>query len=202
MFWRILSLLSIPLMGLTIWGLIRQVRKEQPLRLSTPIFGLAMAPLALLVNVLLLRQTFSVYLGPAVLVLGLGFGLAWGQTTRLYASEGALVAKRSVLHLLFWGVSYAITQLLSTFTKTVWVAGGLATMFFSTGSSLGTNLNLLVRQVRARSRLRTGLTPATAQAAPSPTSQRPGQPRPRPPSLPERPATGGAVPPTAPERRR
>jgi hypothetical protein len=147
---RILGLLSIPLMGLTLWGLIQQVSKEQRFKLSTPILGLVMAPVTLLINILFLHRAFSEFLGPALLIFGLGFGLAWGQTAQLYPRDGSLMGKRSILHLVFWGCSYAITQVLSSFAPAMWVAGGLATMFFSTGSTLGTNLNLLVRQLRLR----------------------------------------------------
>lgn len=147
---RIIHWVSIPLTLLGIWGLIRQVGKEQPVKISTPLVGLVMAPVTLLINVVLLRQAFPSGLGPALLVLGLGFGVAWGQTTRLYAKGSVLVGKRSVTHLMFWAASYALTQLLAMVVPARWVAGGLAAMFFSTGSTLGTNLNLLLRQLRMR----------------------------------------------------
>jgi hypothetical protein len=193
---RILSLLSIPLMALSIWGLIRQVRREQRLKLFTPIVGLAMAPITLLINILCLRQAFSACLGPALLICGLGFGVAWGQTTRLYIKGDALVGKRSVLHLVFWGISYAVTQILTSFAPAMYVVGGLATMFFSTGSTLGTNLNLLVRQLRMRT------SPAIAEATASPPPPVPeptGTTIPIPPSLPE--GHGKAALPGLPERR-
>jgi len=147
---RGVSLLSIPLIGLTLFGLIRQMRKEQPLRISTPLVGLVMAPATLLVNLIFLNQAFSIYLAPALLILGLGFGLTWGQTNRLYQRGETVVGKRSILHLVFWGISYAITQLLAVIAPLWLVAGGLAAMFFSTGSTLGTNLNLFVRLLRFR----------------------------------------------------
>jgi hypothetical protein len=147
---RVLSILSIIAVGLTLWVLIRQVGREQRQRLFTPIIGLVLAPVTLLINILFLHQAFSAYLGPALLIFGLGFGLAWGQTTRLYEKNRKLVGKRSVLHLIFWGISYAITQILATFAPALWVAGGLAAMFFSTGATLGTNLNLLARLWRLR----------------------------------------------------
>ena len=179
---RIIGLLSIPLTGLTLWGLIRQVRKEQRVKLSTPVVGLVMAPISLLINVLFLRQAFSAFLGPALLIFGLGLGLAWGQTTRLYAKGGMLVGKRSTLHLVFWGISYAITQILATVAPAMWVGGGLAAMFFSTGSALGTNLNLLVRQLRMRSSLAAKAASAPLvlperAKAPSPLARRGAFPR-------------------------
>jgi hypothetical protein len=151
MIYRILSLLSVPLVLLSFYGVIRQMRKELPFQLFTPIIGLVMAPLSLIINVIFLRRAFSAFLGPALLITGLGFGLAWGQATRLYVKGPSIVGKRSVLHIIFWAVSYAITQILSTFAPALWVAGGLTAMFFSTGSGLGTNLNLLIRQLRLRS---------------------------------------------------
>lgn len=173
---RILGLLTIPLMGLTVWGLIRQVRIEQRIGLLSPLIGAIFAPLALALNVFFLQKAYwasvgltlplllrspgliarfvwvdpriqALVLGPGLLLVGLGFGLAWGQATRLQRKGAALVAKRSMLHLLFWGLAYAATQLLTAFAPARWVLGGLAAMFFSTGSTLGTNLNLLLRQL-------------------------------------------------------
>ncbi len=194
---RILSLLSIPLMGFTIWGLIRQVRKEQRFKLSTPVVGLVMAPITLLINILLLRQAFSACLGPALLIFGRGFGLPGAQPSRLYAKGGALVGKRSVLHLVFWGISYAVTQILASVAPATWVAGGLVAMFFSTGSTLGTNLNLLVRQLR----MRPSLAAAAAAASPPPVlPERAKAPSSLP--LPERVGAAAPVPPGLPERGR
>jgi hypothetical protein len=151
MIYRILSMLTVPLVLLGFYGVIRQMRKELPFRLRTPIIGLIFAPLSLIINVIFLRRAFSAFLGPALLITGLGFGLAWGQATRLYIKGPSIVGKRSILHIVFWAVSYAITQILATFAPALWVAGGLTAMFFSTGSGLGTNLNLLIRQLRLRS---------------------------------------------------
>lgn len=167
---RGLGLASIPLTALMIWGLIRQTRREQPVSLRSPALGLVMGPLMLLINLVLIQQAAPAFTGPALLVLGLGFGLAWGQTARLYARSGRAVARRSVLHLVFWAASYSITQLLATIAPAWLVAGGLAAMFFSTGSSLGTNLNLLIRQLR----------PLPLAAPVSGPAARPGHPAPTP----------------------
>jgi hypothetical protein len=144
------GLLSIVLIGLALWGLIRQVRKPQSLRPSGNLIGIVMAPTMLLVNLIVLRQAAPGLLGPSLLVLGLGFGAAWGQVAKLKTQEGRVLAERSILHLVFWGISYAATQILATFADAAWVAGGLIAMFFATGTSLGTNANLLVRQLRLR----------------------------------------------------
>jgi Tol biopolymer transport system component len=150
MIYRVLSLLTIPLVFLGFYGVVRQMRKELPFRLTTPLIGLVMAPLSLIINIIFLNKAFSAFLGPALLITGLGFGLAWGQATNLYIKGPSVVGKRSVLHIIFWAVSYAITQILATFAPVLWVAGGLTAMFFSTGTGLGTNTNLLVRFLRKR----------------------------------------------------
>lgn len=169
MIYRILSLLTIPLVLFSFYGMVRQMRKELPFRLFTPIIGLIMSPLSLIINVIFLQRAFSAFLGPALLITGLGFGLAWGQATRLYVKGPSIVGKRSVLHIVFWAVSYAITQILATFAPALWVAGGLTAMFFSTGSGFGTNLNLLTRQIRLRAKM--GHEPSNMEIPPPPAPQ-------------------------------
>jgi membrane protein CcdC involved in cytochrome C biogenesis len=148
--WRILSLLSIPVVLWTFWRLAKQVGKPQRVRTIMPVIGMVMSTLMLAVNVFFLHRAAAGLLGAALLVVGIGFGLAWGQSTRFSLKDDVLVAKRSVLYLVFWAGSFAITQLLATFASTVWVTGGLMTMFFSAGATLGTSTNLLARGSLAR----------------------------------------------------
>lgn len=141
MIWRIVSLLSIPVVLWTFWRLAKQVGKPRRVRTLTPVIGMVMSTLMLAVNVFLLHRAAAGLLGAALLVVGVGFGLAWGQSTRFSMRDDVLVAKRSVLYLMFWAASFA---------STVWVTGGLMTMFFSAGATLGTSTNLLLRGSMAR----------------------------------------------------
>lgn len=150
MTWRLISLLTLPLMAFAIWGLIRQVRRALPVRARAAIIGLVMSPLLLIVNIVVLRRAVPGSGGLALLVFGLGFGVAWGQNARLERQGDVVVARRSVLHLGFWAISIGVTQLLATFASAQWVALGLVSMFFTAGTSIGTNLNLLFRQQRLR----------------------------------------------------
>ncbi|MCP3935658.1 MAG: hypothetical protein GY708_09840 [Actinomycetia bacterium] len=143
---RIIGLLSIPAVGLALWGLWRQVSAPRPLSRWTPIIGLVMAPLTLVVNLLVLRQARPEMFGVALGVFGLGFGIAWGQAARFEVVGTQVLARRSVMHLACWAVSYAMTQLLASFATAGWVAGGLTAMFFAAGSTIGTNVDLLVRR--------------------------------------------------------
>lgn len=144
---RILGLLSIPLMLFTIYKLIRQVNKESKQSLWSPLLNMIMAPVSLLINIVFLHQAVVESIGPLFLILGLGFGLAWGMTMRLNLRQGGVVGRQSILHLVFWGLSFTITQLLSTFAPATWISGGLVLMFFSTGTTLGSSLNLIVRLI-------------------------------------------------------
>ena len=153
---RALSLLSVPLTLLMIFSMIRMIKKEQRASMRTNMIGIIMAPMTLLINVFFLNRALTDFLsvffvGGFVAVFGLGFGLAWGQTAKLYKQDEQLVVKRSIAHLVFWALSYAITQLLAAFASTGFVAGGLVTMLFSAGSTVGTNTNMLVRQWRLNS---------------------------------------------------
>ena len=150
MIWRMLSLLSIPVVVWTFWRLAKQVGKPQRVRTITPVIGMVMSTAMLGVNVFLLHRAAAGLLGAALLVVGIGFGLAWGQATRFSLKDDVLVAKRSVLYLVFWAASFVVTQLLATFATTVWVTGGLMTMFFSAGATLGSSTNLLLRGSLAR----------------------------------------------------
>lgn len=152
MIWRVVSLLTLPLMAFAIWGLVRQIRRALPVRARAAVIGLVMSPLLLLVNVIILRRAVPSVGGLALLAFGLGFGVAWGQNARLEKQGDMVVAKRSVLHLVFWAISIGVTQLLATFASEQWVALGLVSMFFTAGTSIGTNLNLLIRQYRLHHR--------------------------------------------------
>jgi len=153
MFWRIFGFLFTPVMLLSIVGIIVQLRKEQRISLWSPILGMVMAPLMLLANTAFFASTLPDYgiVGLLLLIPGLGFGMAWGQTMRLYPKGESLAGKQSILHLVFWCLSLVINQLLTTFAPARWLTGGMAVMGFSAGTTVGTNLNLLLRQLRFRS---------------------------------------------------
>ena len=144
-FGKLLSLISIPLMLLGLVGIIRQVNKEQRLGLGSPILGMVMAPAILVFNLLILRQAGPSCAGPVFLLVGLLFGFTWGMTMRLVARDDGVFGKQSILHLVFWGVSLTFTQVLILLAPAAWVSGGLVLMYFSTGTTLGTNSNLLLR---------------------------------------------------------
>ena len=148
---RILAVLSIPLVAVGLWLVIRQVRRPSPLRRWTPVIGLVMAPLGMLLNVVILRQAAPGRAGWLAGIVGVLFGIAWDRTTRIEVADGGLIARRSVLYLVLWGIAYAITQILVSVTVAGWVSAGLLSMCFATGTAIGMNVDLLTRYRRARS---------------------------------------------------
>jgi len=147
---RIFGLISIPITLVMIYLLIRQVGKAQPVNPQSTMTSLIFAVFTLLVNLLFMKQANPGLFGPLLLIAGVFFGLVRGQATHLSVEDGALTARQSIIHLVFWGISAAVTQLLAAFAPARWVAGGLAMMFFSTGATLGTGFNLLMRQNKLR----------------------------------------------------
>jgi len=100
----------------------------------------------LLVNLLFLKNVNPCILGVLFLAAGLALGLAHGRIARLSWEQGQVVARQSILHLVFWGISAAATQLPASFAPARLVAGGLSMMFFSTGTTFGSGIALLLRQ--------------------------------------------------------
>ena len=150
----LIGLLSIPLTVVGFILLIRQIRKTQRIQKRTALIGMFFSILMLVVNLLFLNSALVSLWQPFFLILGGGFGLAWGLTTKLMIREEDIVAKRSIAYILFWAVSLAITQVLAAFARNSVVAFGLGGMFFSAGSSLGTNLNLLTRTLLKERKLK------------------------------------------------
>lgn len=153
---RLISFISIPILLLTIRGLIRQTGKEQPISKISPIISIVLSMLMLVLNIIFLRKANPSFLGTALLIFGIGLGIPSSRSTKLKINQGRLIGKRSILYLIFWGISYAVTQLLSLFAPAAVVASGLSAMFFSTGVTFGTNGDLLYRMRR----ISTGRLPA------------------------------------------
>lgn len=154
---RIFSLLAIPLTLFSLYKTYQLVRKEQPSNQMTYVIGIGMSLVMMFLNLITLslatKPGWFVFAGFMLLVTGAGFGLAWSFTSKFSPSDGVILVKRSGLYLLFWALSYVLTQLLATFTLANIVAAGLATMFFTTGSTIGMNANMIIRQNKVKKSL-------------------------------------------------
>jgi len=146
---RFISMLSIPLVLVMFYGLIRSVGKEQPYRKQLYVKGIVMTSIMMFINFLFMIQTvlsWCAVVWPLFLLAGLGFGYQWGKATKIYPKGNELFVKRSVQHLILWAASYAFTHLLTMVFPSSIASAGLAAMFFSTGSAIGVNASLITRQ--------------------------------------------------------
>jgi membrane protein CcdC involved in cytochrome C biogenesis len=148
---RVLSIFSLPISAVMFFLLVKKIGREQPSRRRAHLLGIIMPCLMMGVNIVFMLSVFIAWC-PAIwlpiLLAGFGFGYFWGKTSKLYKRGETLMVKRTGLHLGFWALSYTLTQLMSTIMPASIAAAGLATMFFSTGSSIGVNTNLMLRQRR------------------------------------------------------
>jgi hypothetical protein len=147
---RIIGVLSIPVVAFGLWMVVRQVRRPSRLRGWTPICGLVMAPIGMVLNIVILHQAAPGASGWILGAAGLVFGVAWDRTTRIEWHDDRVIARRSALYVVLWALSYAITQILTALTDARWVSIGLATLCFATGTAIGMNLDLLWRWSRVR----------------------------------------------------
>ena len=144
--YKIVGFLSIPLLVVSTLMMVRSIRRAHKITSRSLVFQLAFSPAFLILYSLLLGVTVAIKWAVPLTMLGIGLGSIWAQSTDLSLRGGRVYGSRSVWYLLVWCATYAVTQLLALFGTDGAVAGGLATMIFSTGSAIGMNGNLLLRR--------------------------------------------------------
>jgi len=144
--YRIVGFVSVPLLVVSTLMMVRSIRRSQRITSGSLLFQLAFSPGFLVLYSLLLGVQVAVKWAVPLLMLGIGLGSVWAQSTSLSLRGGSVYGSRSVWYLMLWCASYAVTELLALFGTDGAVAGGLATMIFSTGSAIGMNGNLLLRR--------------------------------------------------------
>ncbi len=146
---RLLSIVSLPFTGFIFFLLARRIGRLQPARTKTYILGMVMPCLMMGVNMVFMLSSF-IACCPAVfipfIVAGFGFGYFWGGRSQLYLQGSRVMIRQTKIHLVFWLLAYTLTHLLASILPSSIAAAGLATMFFSTASAVGLNLNYLLRQ--------------------------------------------------------
>jgi len=146
---RLFSLLSVPMALFMFYKLFKSINREQIFNQRVLITSIIMAGAMMFVNILFMISAFfawcaAVWFG--LLLAGFAFGMLWGKSSKLYQKNEKLMIKRSAIHLLFWAGSYTFTHLFTTIFPANIAAAGLAAMFFSTGSTIGTNAYILMRK--------------------------------------------------------
>ncbi len=146
-----ISWFSIPLLAFSVWLLVRSVKRQNRLRLRSLVVPLVTTVLVPLAYVAILGADPPRLVSGALLVLGLGVGVLWANTTSLALREGQVYGVRSVGYLFVWGLAFILSQALVLGATAEVVRYGLSTLYLSMGVSLGTNGNLLYRRFKVQS---------------------------------------------------
>jgi hypothetical protein len=143
---KIIGFISIALMIFSVYIMIKSMRRDQRIKVRSLLIPVFSSLIFLVLYVVILK---SVRLSPWSFLLGLvglAAGILWSKTTLMSLKNNNVVGKRSPWYLVIWGVTIAVTQLLSMTASPGTVAIGISTIFFSTGLNIGTNSSLLVRR--------------------------------------------------------
>jgi hypothetical protein len=148
-----------------------------------PIILIVVTTLTVFLYVWLTSASVNWLLGFALLGIGLVIGAGQGQMTRLYYRGPLIFGKRTTGYLLFWGIAYFASLILTQSGIAAAHALGVLGMMLALGVAVGDNLNILFRQSRLKRPA-----PAAVAEAPAPIA--------RPTTLPE----AGTQPPETPNR--
>jgi hypothetical protein len=140
----LINIVSIGLMGFTIWQTLRHFREERPIKRLAQYLTM-LTPVATLLVYLLLYGPPSLIMLLILGTTGIGiiFGHSWSKTTQLMRRGQQVVGKNSGWWLAFWAASTALTQLLSLLGKAQELDVSLIVQGLSAGITVGTASGLL-----------------------------------------------------------
>jgi len=185
------AIVSLVLLVLT----VRKLLKETPASKLAPMVSIVATIFTTALYAVITGTTVNWALAVVLFVLGLFMGFGEGRLTRLYYRGDALLVKRSVGFLMLWGLAYLLTMALDQLGNAALHAVGILVLVFGVGTSVGSNLVLLFRQLRARP-APAGVPPVyPVQPAGMPPQPYPAQPIGMPPAM--YPARPVAMPPPA-----
>lgn len=129
---------------------INKMRKEMYTPRWAPLILIAVTALTVAVYIWLTGASVNWLLAAVLLGVGLVIGLGQGQMTRLYFRGPLIFGKRTKGYLLFWGIAYFASLLLTQSGIAAAHAVGVLGMMLALGVAVGDNINILLRQARLR----------------------------------------------------
>ncbi len=126
---------------------IRKMSEEVYVPKIAPLITIAVTALAVFAYIALTRTPINWTLAGALAAGGFVLGGLEGQMTRLAYRGPIIVGKRSVGYLVFWGLAYVLTMLLTATGDSALHAVGVMTLMFGLGITVGDNTVLLWRQL-------------------------------------------------------
>lgn len=161
---------------------IRKMREEMYVPRWAPIVLIVVTTFTVLLYIWLTAASVNWLLGFALLGIGLVIGAGQGQMTRLYYRGPLIFGKRTTGYLVFWGIAYLASLLLTQSGIAAAHALGVLGMMLALGVAVGDNLSILFRQSRLK---RPEPAPVAVETAAPSTSTSSPSPVARPTTLPE-----------------
>lgn len=143
---RVVGFVSIGLICVTAWFMVRSMRRDTRLRPLPMLVGVCVGVIVLWAYVGVLHIAVLEALSWLLLAAGVGLGVIWSRTTSLHVRDGQVVGARSFWYVVVWASSLAATQTIALTASEDATAYGLSTVYFSTGLAIGLNLALLYRR--------------------------------------------------------
>jgi hypothetical protein len=125
-------------------------RKPKKVTLVTNLLSGLIALLSLGALVLLGNMRIEPIIGLPLIVMGLLLGFLRGQAVKLSWEAEVVIGRNSILFLIVWGLSLALSQFLGLLGSTLLASLGLIPAVFSTGLQLGYYGNIFLRRLFMR----------------------------------------------------
>lgn len=129
---------------------IRKMRQEMYVPRWAPILLIIVTTFTVFLYVWLTSASVNWLLGFALMGIGLVIGAGQGQMTRLYYRGPLIFGKRTTGYLVFWGIAYLASLLLTQSGIAAAHALGVLGMMLALGVAVGDNLSILFRQSRLK----------------------------------------------------
>jgi hypothetical protein len=122
-------------------------RKPKRFTIKDQLASVALTVITLPIFILVSGARLNIWLGIVLLFLGGVFGVVRGMTVKMYIAEDEVISRNSMLSLLFWGGSVALSSLMSNLDSALLASLGLAPLVFSTGMQVAINGVMVLRRM-------------------------------------------------------
>jgi hypothetical protein len=122
-------------------------RKPRKIKTVPILLSIVISTMALLLVIILGGLRINPLIGVPLLLFGLLLGFIRGQAVKLSWQGREVIGKNSVLFMILWGGSLAISQFAGMLGAPILASLGLIPVFFSTGLQLGYYGNLFLRRI-------------------------------------------------------
>ncbi len=148
--WRIVTLISSALAVAATIAMVVTYRRERRISAGSLVPSIVISAAMLPVYAWVSGVKANLLLASLAVVVGLLVGMVRGLGTRLHYQNRQVMGRHSLLFLLGWGLSYALSAAVNLLGSVLASAVGLLALCLSTGTQVGLNGWLLVRCLTLR----------------------------------------------------